>query len=174
TPILPEPLEGPVYLRSSDNPLPDLVADLNGLVEIDLVGVIDQNEDEQRIRTTFATIPDVPVGTFTLTIEGGEGGLLVNSRNMCRNSESRVAIRSQANHRLVFEAPLEADACAAQRAAQLEKRAAKLRKQAAKLAAKAKRASGKRAKRLRARAKAKRAKAKRLAQRAAAIRAGIG
>ena len=37
TPLLDEPLKGPVYLRSSDNQLPDLVASLNGQVGVDLV-----------------------------------------------------------------------------------------------------------------------------------------
>ena len=36
-----------------------------------------------RIRTTFSPIPDVPVSTFTLTMEGGKKGLIVNSRNLC-------------------------------------------------------------------------------------------
>ena len=36
TPLLDKPLEGPVYLRSSNNLLPDLVADLHGQVDIDL------------------------------------------------------------------------------------------------------------------------------------------
>src|SRR5690606_3762908 len=135
------------------------------------VGEIDQADE--RIRTTFATVPDVPVGTFELTITGGEGGLLVNSRNMCQDNTTRIAMRAQSNARQVGEVPLEADACALQRAQKLEQRAAKLRKQARKLAKKAKRASGKRAKRLRSKAKAKRKQAGKLERRAAEIRAGI-
>lgn len=81
TPLLDKPLEGPVYLRSSDNELPDLVPDLNGQVPI----VLDSRTDSVhgRIRSTFDTVPDVPVSKFVLTLRGGRKGLLVNSRNLC-------------------------------------------------------------------------------------------
>ena len=43
TPLLDQPLEGPVYLRSNggERQLPDLVADLNGSIHVVLVGYID-------------------------------------------------------------------------------------------------------------------------------------
>jgi hypothetical protein len=81
TPLLDHPLEGPVYLRSSSNPLPDMVAKLKGQVEVDLVGRIDTFHGG--IRTTFDRVPDVPVSKFMLTLPGGKHGLLVNSRNLC-------------------------------------------------------------------------------------------
>jgi hypothetical protein len=85
TPVLDEPLEGPVYLRSSSNKLPDLVAVLKGPaskpIEVDLDGRIDSIRGG--IRTTFAVVPDVPVKTFTLNMDGGRKGLLVNSTNLC-------------------------------------------------------------------------------------------
>ena len=85
TPLLDDPLEGPVYLRSSDNPLPDLVASLRGQVDIDLVGRIDSLNG--RIRTTYDAVPDVPVSRFLLTIRGGEQGLLTNSRHQCSRQQ---------------------------------------------------------------------------------------
>jgi hypothetical protein len=81
TPLLGKPLQGPVYLRSSDNPLPDLVAHLRGQVDIDLVGKIDSFRGG--IRTTFQRVPDVPVTKFVMTLPGGKHGLLVNSTNLC-------------------------------------------------------------------------------------------
>lgn len=81
TPLLGKPLEGPVYLRSSNNPLPDLVAHLEGQVDIDLVGRIDSFRGG--IRTTFGRVPDVPVTKFVMTLPGGKKGLLVNSTNLC-------------------------------------------------------------------------------------------
>jgi hypothetical protein len=81
TPLLGKPLEGPVYLRSSNNPLPDLVAHLEGQVTIDLVGRIDSFRGG--LRTTFGRVPDVPVDKFVMTLPGGKKGLLVNSRNLC-------------------------------------------------------------------------------------------
>jgi hypothetical protein len=84
TPLLDEPLEGSVYLRSSDNLLPDLVATLHGPhgLEVDLVGRIDSIRGG--IRSTFAAVPDAPVSKVILTMRGGKKGLLVNSRNLCK------------------------------------------------------------------------------------------
>jgi len=81
TPLLDEPLKGPVYLRSSDNQLPDLVASLDGQVGVDLVGRTDSVKG--RIRNVFQATPDVPVSKFILTVRGGKKGLLTNSRNLC-------------------------------------------------------------------------------------------
>ncbi|HVD39728.1 MAG TPA: hypothetical protein VNC16_01835 [Solirubrobacterales bacterium] len=81
TPLLGKPLEGPVYLRSSNNTLPDMVAHLEGQVDIDLVGRIDSFRGG--IRTTFGRVPDVPVTKFVMTLPGGKKGLLVNSTNLC-------------------------------------------------------------------------------------------
>ncbi len=81
TPLLDGPLKGPVYLRSSDNTLPDLVASLHGQVDVELAGRTDSVHG--RIRNTFDVVPDVPVSKFMLTVRGGADGLLVNSRNLC-------------------------------------------------------------------------------------------
>jgi hypothetical protein len=82
TPLLDEPLRGPVYLRSSNNELPDLVADLNGQIEIDLAGRIDSVNS--RMRTTFWAVPDAPVSKFVLRMQGGKKGLLVNNTELCK------------------------------------------------------------------------------------------
>jgi hypothetical protein len=81
SPLLGKPLEGPVYLRSSNNPLPDMVARLKGQVEIVLDGKIDGFHGG--IRTTFTHVPDLPVSKFVMTLPGGKGGLLVASTNLC-------------------------------------------------------------------------------------------
>jgi hypothetical protein len=81
TPLLANPVEGPVYLRSSNNTLPDLVADLKGQVSIVLDGRIDSFKGG--IRTTFGQVPDVPVSKFVLTLPGGKHGLLQASTNLC-------------------------------------------------------------------------------------------
>jgi hypothetical protein len=85
TPLLDQPVEGPVYLRSSSNLLPDLVAALKGPasqpVEVNLVGKIDSFNEG--IRTSFESVPDTPVSKFILTMQGGKKGLLVNSTNIC-------------------------------------------------------------------------------------------
>jgi hypothetical protein len=85
TPLFDQPLGGPVYLRSSSNKLPDLVAVLRGPdsqpVEVALDGRIDSVNGG--IRNTFELVPDAPVSKFTLTMQGGRKGLLVNSTNLC-------------------------------------------------------------------------------------------
>jgi len=82
SPLLEAPLEGPVYLRSSSNKLPDLVAHLQGQVTIDLVGKIDTHEGG--IRTSFEGAPDLPVSRFELNLPGGKHGLLQASRDLCQ------------------------------------------------------------------------------------------
>ena len=91
TPLLDEPIQGPVYLRSSSHPLPDLVAALHsGKIDVNLLGRIDSVKGGQ-IRTTFAAAPDAPVTTFTLTMQGGKKGLLVNSADLCRSTNKAIA-----------------------------------------------------------------------------------
>jgi len=90
TPLLEKPLEGPVYLASGyGHKLPDLVAELNGQIHVVLDGRIDTDKQEG-LRTTFETIPDAPVSSFTLSLKGGKQGLLQNSSNLC--SAKQVAI----------------------------------------------------------------------------------
>jgi hypothetical protein len=90
TPLLDKPLEGPVYLRSSSNPLPDLVADLQGQFDIELAGRIDS--EDGGIRNTFETVPDAPVTKFVLRMKGGKKSLIVNSRNLCK-APARAKVR---------------------------------------------------------------------------------
>jgi hypothetical protein len=88
TPLLDDPLQGPVRLRSSDNELPDLVASLQGQIDVDLVGRIDSVKG--RIRNSFRTVPDVPVSKFVLVIRGGKKGLLTNSRRLCGKGAGKI------------------------------------------------------------------------------------
>jgi hypothetical protein len=82
SPLLDQPLQGPVYLRSSSHKLPDLVASLDGQIHVDLAGRIDSVN--ARIRNTFDLVPDAPVSKFVLTMKGGKQGLLVNNTNLCK------------------------------------------------------------------------------------------
>jgi hypothetical protein len=95
TPLLDEPLQGPVYLRSSPHPLPDLVVALRGQIEIDLVGRIDSRKG--RIRSTFDTVPDAPVTKFVLSMQGAKKGLIQNSRDLCAHAYSAAVRMSGQN-----------------------------------------------------------------------------
>jgi hypothetical protein len=93
TPLLDGKVSGPVYLRSSSNPLPDLVAALRGPdnqpVEVVLAGRVDSVNGG--IRNSFDVVPDAPVSKFVLNMRGGKKGLLVNSRNICRSVNKATA-----------------------------------------------------------------------------------
>jgi hypothetical protein len=103
SPLLDQPLEGPVYLRSSSNPLPDLVADLNGQVHVVLDGRVDSIRGG--IRNTFESVPDAPVSKFVLEMQGGKKGLLVNSRNICRQANRAVALFDGQNGKIADSRP---------------------------------------------------------------------
>jgi hypothetical protein len=81
SPLLHRPLRGPVYLRASDHPLPDLAVSLSGQIHLELSGRIDTAGG--RIRDTFAALPDVPLSKVVLTMAGGKRGLLVNTGGLC-------------------------------------------------------------------------------------------
>jgi hypothetical protein len=111
TPLLDKKVAGPVYLVSSDNELPDLLADLKGQVNVRLRGVI--SSSKRRMRTVFANVPDVPVSKFVLRMKGGKKGLLVNSRNLCgHRNASALNFKAQNGKRLrVKKLPLRTPAC---------------------------------------------------------------
>jgi hypothetical protein len=110
TPLLDEPLEGPVYLRSSSHPLPDLVAALRGQIDVELEGRIDSVRGG--IRTTFSTVPDAPASRFVLRMRGGRRGLLVNSTNICA-APHRAVVRMRGQNGLAHDlAPLLKARCA--------------------------------------------------------------
>ena len=110
TPLLDQPLSGPVYLRSSNNPLPDLVADLNGQIEVTLDGKVDTGKGGG-IRNTFQMVPDAPVSKFVLEMQGGKKGLLVNSENICRKPQRAIADFTGQNGKVADFKPLIANSC---------------------------------------------------------------
>ncbi len=103
SPLIGKPLEGPVYLRSSNNPLPDLVARLKGQVEIVVHGKIDSFKGG--IRTTFTGVPDLPVSKFVMVLPGGKHGLLVASTNLCAKPVKGIVRFKAQNGRKVHSHP---------------------------------------------------------------------
>jgi hypothetical protein len=83
TPLLDEPLEGPVWLRSSNHKLPDLVFDLRGLVDIEVSTRLDSIRGG--IRAKVEDAPDAPISRVVLDMQGAKKGLIINSRNLCRS-----------------------------------------------------------------------------------------
>jgi hypothetical protein len=94
SPLLAQPLSGPVYLRSApERNLPDLVADLHGGglgLRIIVIGHIDSIHGG--LRATFEGAPDAPVSRFVMNLKGGKQGLLVNSENLCTGMRTAEAV----------------------------------------------------------------------------------
>ena len=108
TPLLDKPLEGPVYLRSSSHPLPDLVLDLRGQIHAVADGRVDSIHGGTRV--TFDSIPDAPLSKVVLDMQGGAKGLLQNSRNICTTTNLATARLTAQNGKLDnFRSPLKAD-----------------------------------------------------------------
>jgi hypothetical protein len=82
TPILPEPLSGPVYVvQQIANPLPKLAVYLDGIVSLRLDA---QNQIQHvQIVNLFDGVPDVPLTSFELRINGGRNGVLKNFTSLC-------------------------------------------------------------------------------------------
>jgi hypothetical protein len=99
TPLLDEPIEGNVYLRSSSHPLPDMVFALKGPpslpIEIDAVSRIDSVNGG--IRSTFDSVPDAPVSKLIASFPGGKKGLIVNSTSLCAQKH-RATVKLNAHN----------------------------------------------------------------------------
>ena len=85
TPVLPVPLSGPAYFVShGGEAFPSLIIVLQGYgVTVHLVGSTFINKAGVT-SSTFKTVPDVPVGTFELTLPQGQFSALAATGNLCR------------------------------------------------------------------------------------------
>ncbi len=100
SPLLEKPLEGTVYLATGyGHKLPDVLAALKGQVDVNLDGVVSSKNGG--LRTSFETIPDVPVTNFKLSLVGGKHGLLQTSvENLCTTTRrATVEMTGQNNRR---------------------------------------------------------------------------
>jgi hypothetical protein len=115
TPLLDEPLSGPVFLRSSEHKLPDLVIALHsGKIDVTLVGKVDSVKG--RLRTTFESVPDAPVTSFRLEMQGGKKGLFVNSTDLCRSKHKALADFEGQNGKSLLSRPVLEVRCGKRRA----------------------------------------------------------
>jgi hypothetical protein len=81
TPLLDQPLAGPVYAVSGKGGLPRLAFVLNG--QVPLVPRAKESSVKGALKTTVPVVPDAPIGDFRLTVLGGKTGYLVNTRSLC-------------------------------------------------------------------------------------------
>jgi hypothetical protein len=95
TPLLDYPLKGTVFLRASDNPLPDLLVAFSGPpsqpIHFALAGKTDAVNGA--LRNTFQAAPDVPVSKFRLELFGGKRGLVELSSGLCKHRAANVRFR---------------------------------------------------------------------------------
>ena len=112
TPLLAQPLEGPVYLVGGFGyKLPALVAELGGQIRVLLVGKVDSGPNHG-IRNTFEAVPDAPVEKFVLQMKGGpKYSLLENSENLCKAPQRAIAAFTAQNGDTLKLAPRIADGC---------------------------------------------------------------
>ena len=123
TPILDEPLSGPVYFVKNvrKDPksgreirtLPKLVIPLVGQngVKLTLTGTSDVEDDQ--LVTTFNNIPDAPVSSFKLNIIGGKGGILaVSGADICKATQvADQQITGQSNKRADTDVYIQTPSC---------------------------------------------------------------
>jgi hypothetical protein len=94
SPLLEEPLQGPVIMRSSRHSLPDMVAELNGEFRLAVAGRLGSGDG--RIKTFVEGVPDAPISKFEMTIAGGPHGLLQNSVDACASRlRARIEMEAQ-------------------------------------------------------------------------------
>jgi hypothetical protein len=95
TPLLDQPLAGPVFAVSGSGGLPRLAFILNG--QVNLVPRADtKTVAGGRVKTTVPVVPDAPIGHFHLTIFGGKTGYLINTRDLCNATPTtQIAYKGQ-------------------------------------------------------------------------------
>ncbi len=79
SPLLTQPLQGPVVLVDQDVGLPLIGLDLRGELALKLKGSLALNN-----QVTFNGLPDIPIAHFALTFSGPPDGLLFANRDLCQ------------------------------------------------------------------------------------------
>lgn len=117
TPLLRDPLRGPAYfVYNPDRRLPDLVVRLKGQVAFDLVGKVAITRD-LRLRTSFDTVPDVPITSFRLVLaSGARNGPVGLTANVCQRDVRRqlradLALTAQSNRKIARQQSIAVVGC---------------------------------------------------------------
>ncbi len=93
TPLLDDPLRGPIYLRVPVRGLPALVTDLRaGRVNVVLHGRAASAAG--RLQVLLRGLPDLPLTEASIALDGGRRGLLVNSEALCGAQRRAHAVLS--------------------------------------------------------------------------------
>jgi hypothetical protein len=115
TPLLPVPLNGPAYFVSHGGArFPELIVVLSGYgVTVDLRGETFINERTNVTSSTFRSVPDVPVGSFELTLPQGPDSALAAIGNLCAGSlKMPTVFTAQNGIKLKQNTPIAVTGCA--------------------------------------------------------------
>lgn len=111
SPLLEQPLRGPVYLRAGAAG-PELVLALGGPLSIEARGRLGLAAGRPWV--SFSGLPDLALERLTVSLRGGAGGLLANRIDLCGQS-ARLAVRLTAhNGKVLSRRPRLASGCAGQ------------------------------------------------------------
>lgn len=116
TPLLDRPLRGGVYFVKTPKKgaLPNLVVALRGQVDVDVVGKV-RIPSDGRLGTSFDTIPDVPITSFTLRLVAGKKGPVGVAENLCtrkgRKATASIVYKGQNGDVRRLHQPLEIAGC---------------------------------------------------------------
>lgn len=121
TPLLDQPLLGRAsFVRNPARRIPDLMVALQGqgtasLVKVNLTGkvVIPRNLS---LQTDFDTVPDVPIDSFTLSLQGGANGVIGNIGNLCtaktrRGLKAGLVLTGQSGKRVARQQKMTVAGC---------------------------------------------------------------
>lgn len=116
SPLLTEPLRGPVFLRAPSHRYPDLIAEVEGGgVRLLLHGRTGATRDG-RLRLRLLGLPDLPLSQATIDLAGGRRGIIVNSRSLCgRKRRGFVLLKGQNGKRRRRRPSLKLANCAERR-----------------------------------------------------------
>jgi len=112
SPLLPDPLEGPIYLRRPSARLPDIVAEVRGEgLKFVLHG--HTAAPAGRLRVRLAALPDIALSEVRFSFVGGRHGIFANSTSLCRSTPPAQAALAAHNgrHRRFGVVPRLARAC---------------------------------------------------------------
>jgi hypothetical protein len=88
SPLLPTPVQGGVFTVARPGALPGVGVEFGGVLPFVLSG--NTGVAGGRVQNIFNGLPDVPLTSFGLAIDGGTHGLLVATRNICTGTPPDV------------------------------------------------------------------------------------
>jgi hypothetical protein len=111
SPLLPTAVQGPVFAILRPGQLPGVGVEFGGVLPFVLGG--NSALAGGRLQNVFTGLPDVPLTSFSLAIDGGPHGLLVATRDICTGPAPTVngAFTAQSGASANLSAPVTVQGC---------------------------------------------------------------